>query len=57
MYLQKDLLASREGVGSDGGERKMSGSNTGGMKSKWLKAFKSLKTPGGGGQAGKDADK
>ncbi|XP_071442731.1 uncharacterized protein Stacl isoform X2 [Hetaerina americana] len=48
---QKELFASK--VESSGGgaadgsgrERKMSSTSTGSMRSKWLKAFKSLKTP------------
>jgi hypothetical protein len=43
--FQKELFASKvESVAESSRERKMSASSTGSMKSKWLKAFKSLKT-------------
>ncbi|XP_046668612.1 uncharacterized protein LOC124359657 isoform X10 [Homalodisca vitripennis] len=46
---QKDLFASKldSAEGASGRDRKMSSSSTGSMKSKWLKAFKSLKTTSG----------
>lgn len=45
--FQKELFASKidAAEGGTGRDRKMSSSSTGSMKSKWLKAFKSLKTP------------
>ncbi|XP_047736851.1 uncharacterized protein LOC108666868, partial [Hyalella azteca] len=52
---QKELFAPRESAGVEG--RKMSSSSGGsGMKSKWMKAFKSLKTSSSGHPA-KDADR
>uniref|UniRef100_T1JBE3 SH3 domain-containing protein n=1 Tax=Strigamia maritima TaxID=126957 RepID=T1JBE3_STRMM len=42
---------------SDGRDRKMSSSSTGSMKSKWLKAFKSLKTGGGDASGSKKNDR
>ncbi|XP_054275367.1 uncharacterized protein LOC128994676 isoform X10 [Macrosteles quadrilineatus] len=46
---QKELFASKldSAEGASGRDRKMSSSSTGSMKSKWLKAFKSLKTTSG----------
>ena len=47
---QKELFASKEGGGAEGRERKMSNSSGGSMKTKWMKALKSLKasdTPSG----------
>nr|XP_027216949.1 nostrin-like isoform X1 [Penaeus vannamei] len=41
---QKELFASKDGGGAEGRERKMSNSSGGSMKTKWMKAFKSLKT-------------
>ncbi|XP_049823029.1 uncharacterized protein LOC109597113 isoform X3 [Aethina tumida] len=41
---QKELFSSKL-EGELGRERKMSSASTGSMKNKWLKAFKSLKTP------------
>ncbi|XP_052120047.1 uncharacterized protein LOC113205947 isoform X11 [Frankliniella occidentalis] len=45
---QRELFGAKAESASDGSgrERKMSSSSTGSMKSKWLKAFKSLKTTG-----------
>lgn len=45
-FLQKELFAAKldAAEGGTGRDRKMSSSSTGSMKSKWLKAFKSLKT-------------
>ncbi|KAJ1531662.1 hypothetical protein ONE63_000333 [Megalurothrips usitatus] len=45
---QRELFGAKVESASDGSgrERKMSSSSTGSMKSKWLKAFKSLKTTG-----------
>ncbi|XP_059476432.1 uncharacterized protein LOC132197273 isoform X7 [Neocloeon triangulifer] len=49
---QKELFAAKVESGADTSrERKMSSSSTGSMKSKWLKAFKSLKTTSGGAAA------
>ncbi|XP_014256935.1 uncharacterized protein LOC106670821 isoform X7 [Cimex lectularius] len=43
---KKELFALKmEGDGGGGSDRKMSTASTASMKSKWLKAFKSLKTP------------
>ncbi|KAK3915643.1 SH3 and cysteine-rich domain-containing protein 2, partial [Frankliniella fusca] len=44
----RELFGAKAESASDGSgrERKMSSSSTGSMKSKWLKAFKSLKTTG-----------
>lgn len=42
--LQKELFANKLDTG-DTRERKMSSASQGSMKNKWLKAFKSLKTP------------
>uniref|UniRef100_A0A1B6CG85 Phorbol-ester/DAG-type domain-containing protein n=1 Tax=Clastoptera arizonana TaxID=38151 RepID=A0A1B6CG85_9HEMI len=59
---QKELFASKLDA-AEGGlsrDRKMSSSSTGSMKSKWLKAFKSLKTPTNtstNGVSNKDGDK
>jgi len=47
--LQRELFGAKADSASDSGQRdrKMSSSSTGSMKSKWIKAFKSLKsTPG-----------
>lgn len=44
LLLQKELFASKDGGGAEGRERKMSNSSGGSMKTKWMKAFKSLKT-------------
>ncbi|XP_068214869.1 uncharacterized protein Stacl isoform X3 [Palaemon carinicauda] len=41
---QKELFASKDSGGAEGRERKMSNSSGGSMKTKWMKAFKSLKT-------------
>lgn len=41
----KELFTSKLEGDSAGRERKMSSASTGSMKNKWLKAFKSLKTP------------
>lgn len=54
---QKELFGAKADAATDAvRERKMSSSSTGSMKNKWLKAFKSLKTPpagnGGGGGGG-----
>lgn len=50
--LQKELFASKVESGAETSrERKMSASSTGSMKSKWLKAFKSLKTTSSGAAA------
>ncbi|XP_065351583.1 uncharacterized protein Stacl isoform X19 [Cloeon dipterum] len=49
---QKELFATKVESGAETSrERKMSSSSTGSMKSKWLKAFKSLKTTSGGAAA------
>jgi len=55
---QKELFGSKMDTAEGGpsSDRKMSSASTASMKSKWLKAFKSLKTPPPNG-AGKDADK
>ncbi|XP_018568029.1 uncharacterized protein LOC108908470 [Anoplophora glabripennis] len=42
---QKELFSSKLEGEMAGRERKMSSASTGSMKNKWLKAFKSLKTP------------
>ncbi|XP_060529111.1 uncharacterized protein LOC132703706 isoform X5 [Cylas formicarius] len=43
---QKELFSSKlDGETGSGRERKMSSASTASMKNKWLKAFKSLKTP------------
>lgn len=42
--FQRELFSSKL-EGESGRERKMSSASTGSMKNKWLKAFKSLKTP------------
>ncbi|KAK6640081.1 hypothetical protein RUM43_008358 [Polyplax serrata] len=42
---QKELLSNKAESAEAVRERKMSSSSTGSMKSKWMKAFKSLKTP------------
>nr|XP_053639945.1 SH3 and cysteine-rich domain-containing protein 3-like isoform X5 [Cherax quadricarinatus] len=44
LYKLKELFASKDGGGAEGRERKMSNSSGGSMKTKWMKAFKSLKT-------------
>ncbi|KAL1116815.1 hypothetical protein AAG570_005285 [Ranatra chinensis] len=59
---QKELFAAKldgtEGSGPSGADRKMSAASTASMKSKWLKAFKSLKTsPTGNGSSAKEVDK
>ncbi|GLV34333.1 Stac-like [Carabus blaptoides fortunei] len=56
---QKELFSNKLESGSDSGrERKMSSASTGSMKSKWLKAFKSLKTPPTSGNSSpKEVDK
>lgn len=43
LFPQKELFASKEGGGAEGRERKMSNSSGGSMKTKWMKALKSLK--------------
>ena len=43
--LQKELFSNKLDTGDAGRERKNSSSSTASMKNKWLKAFKSLKTP------------
>ncbi|XP_064102534.1 SH3 and cysteine-rich domain-containing protein-like isoform X12 [Macrobrachium nipponense] len=50
---QKELFASKDSGGAEGRERKMSNSSGGSMKTKWMKAFKSLKTsePSSGSKA------
>nr|XP_027216950.1 uncharacterized protein LOC113809519 isoform X2 [Penaeus vannamei] len=55
---QKELFASKDGGGAEGRERKMSNSSGGSMKTKWMKAFKSLKTsePTSGKKNGRDKD-
>ncbi|CAO1427466.1 unnamed protein product [Diamesa serratosioi] len=52
---QKELFLSKLDPGSPnpGGERKMSSASTTSMKTKWLKAFRSLK-PAGSGSSGND---
>ncbi|KAF2344317.1 hypothetical protein FHG87_024927, partial [Trinorchestia longiramus] len=52
----KELFSPREGAVADGRDRKMS-SSAGGMKSKWMKAFKSLKTSSSSGHPAKDGDR
>ncbi|KAF2903122.1 hypothetical protein ILUMI_03063, partial [Ignelater luminosus] len=42
---QKELFLNKLESADSGRERKMSSASTGSMKNKWLKAFKSLKTP------------
>ncbi|XP_018335043.1 uncharacterized protein LOC108743940, partial [Agrilus planipennis] len=42
---QKELFSHKLEASDTCRERKMSSSSTGSMKTKWLKAFKSLKTP------------
>ncbi|XP_074036557.1 SH3 and cysteine-rich domain-containing protein isoform X6 [Leptinotarsa decemlineata] len=42
---QKELFSNKMDGETVGRERKMSSASTGSMKTKWLKAFKSLKTP------------
>ncbi|KAL0277870.1 UNVERIFIED_CONTAM: hypothetical protein PYX00_004997 [Menopon gallinae] len=54
---QKELFSSKIESAETGRDRKMSASSTGSMKSKWMKAFKSLKTPPSNGTASKEADK
>lgn len=55
--LQKELFSSKIESAETGRDRKMSASSTGSMKSKWMKAFKSLKTPPSNGTASKEAEK
>ncbi|XP_044736642.1 uncharacterized protein LOC123298621 [Chrysoperla carnea] len=45
IQFQKELFTSKADAGDSSRERKMSSTSQGSMKSKWLKAFKSLKTP------------
>lgn len=45
LKFQKELLSNKAESAEAVRERKMSSSSTGSMKSKWMKAFKSLKTP------------
>ncbi|KAI5753781.1 hypothetical protein M8J77_003302 [Diaphorina citri] len=60
---QKDLFTNKiesagtDPAGSSSRDRKMSSSSQGSMKSKWLKAFKSLKTPAPSNGSSKDQEK
>lgn len=56
-YFQKELFSSKVESADTGRDRKMSSSSTGSMKSKWMKAFKSLKTPPTNGTAAKESEK
>lgn len=56
-FFQKELFGSKVEGSDSGRERKMSTSSTGSMKSKWMKAFKSLKTPPTNGTTAKEVDK
>lgn len=54
LFLQKELFLSKlEPDSLNPGERKMSTSSSTSMKTKWLKAFRSLK-PAGSGSSGSD---
>ncbi len=54
----EDLSTGSGGSGGKGSDRKMSAATAQTMKSKWLKAFKSLKTPPAGSSgSGKEAEK
>lgn len=55
--FQKELFSSKVESADTGRDRKMSSSSTGSMKSKWMKAFKSLKTPPTNGTAAKESEK
>jgi hypothetical protein len=51
LSLQKELFLSKLEPGSPNpGERKMSTASTSSMKTKWLKAFRSLKPAGSGSE-------
>lgn len=54
----EDLSTGSGGSGGKGSDRKMSAATAQTMKSKWLNAFKSLKTPPAGSSgSGKEAEK
>ncbi|XP_026683058.1 uncharacterized protein LOC103514227 [Diaphorina citri] len=57
LFTNKIESAGTDPAGSSSRDRKMSSSSQGSMKSKWLKAFKSLKTPAPSNGSSKDQEK
>ena len=54
LSAQRDLFAGKVETSDGGRERRTSSSERAGMKTKWLKAFKSLKSSGFNKDSGQD---